>query len=340
MKKNLIILLLILIGIAAFSWYRLHPDSSNEQLLTLYGNIDIREAQLTFNASEHVDRVLVEEGEQVQTGQLLATLHQALIKAQVDQARALLQASTQQLLKLQSGSRKEEIDRARAELQAGTATSKSSHDTWQRLERLSKNNLVSPETVETAHETANAAAARVKVAEATLQLLVIGPRVEDIAVAQAEVEGARAALTLMKENLAHTELHAPADGVIRTRILEPGDMANPAKPAITFAYTDPVWVRAYLPETLLGKVKLGMQVSITTDSYPHKQYPGWVGYISPTAEFTPKNVETPELRTRLVYQLRVYACNPNDELRLGMPATVDLDLSTAGSGQAAPGCSK
>ncbi|HHH35906.1 MAG TPA: HlyD family efflux transporter periplasmic adaptor subunit, partial [Gammaproteobacteria bacterium] len=121
-------------------------------------------------------------------------------------------------------------------------------------------------------------------------------------------------------------LKAPAAGVIRNRILQPGDMASPQSPVLTLALTTPVWVRAYLPESDLGRVAPGMRAWILTDSYPEKRYKGWVGYISPTAEFTPKNVETPELRTRLVYQVRVFACNPEGELRLGMPATVVIPL--------------
>jgi HlyD family secretion protein len=103
-------------------------------------------------------------------------------------------------------------------------------------------------------------------------------------------------------------------------------MAFPQTPALTLAFVNPVWVRAYLPEPALGKISLGTQATIYTDSFPGKAYQGWVGYISPTAEFTPKSVQTPELRTRLVYSVRVFACNPQDELRLGMPATVHIDV--------------
>ena len=94
----------------------------------------------------------------------------------------------------------------------------------------------------------------------------------------------------------------------------------------TVALTNPVWVRAYVPEPKLGKIWLGMSAEVETDSYPGKQYEAWIGFISPTAEFTPKTVETTELRTRLVYQVRVYVCNPENELRLGMPATVIIPL--------------
>jgi HlyD family secretion protein len=143
----------------------------------------------------------------------------------------------------------------------------------------------------------------------------------------AQVEADKAALAFAEQALGDAELYAPADGVIRERILEPGDMASPLTPVFTLALMDPVWVRAYLPETALGRVRLGAIASITTDSFPGKVYKGWIGYIAPTAEFTPKNVETTELRARLVYRMRVYACNPVGELRLGMPATVRLDLT-------------
>ena len=143
-------------------------------------------------------------------------------------------------------------------------------------------------------------------------------------VAQAQVDAAMATQAGAELALKDAELYAPEAGVIRERLVQPGDFVTPQTPALTLALTDPVWVRSYLPETLLGQVKLGTPVAIHTDSYPGKTYEGWVGFISPTAEFTPKNVETPELRSRLVYQIRVYACNPQDELRLGMPATLRL----------------
>ncbi len=106
-------------------------------------------------------------------------------------------------------------------------------------------------------------------------------------------------------------------------------MASPSVPAFTMALTNPLWVRAYVPETYMARIYLGMKASITTDGFPGKVFQGWIGYISPTAEFTPKSVETPELRTRLVYEVRVYACNPQNELRLGMPATVTVALNQA-----------
>ena len=179
-------------------------------------------------------------------------------------------------------------------------------------------------------------------AEEALALAVKGPRIEDIDEAKAMLKVDEAQLALAGEVLKDTELYAPSDGIIRNRILEPGDMATPQTPVFTLAKSNPVWVRTYAPETVLGKLTLGMSAEVSTDSHPGKNYRGWVGYISPTAEFTPKNVETPELRTRLVYQVRVYVCNPENELRLGMPGTVTipLDQPKPAPGHTTPDCEK
>ncbi len=145
--------------------------------------------------------------------------------------------------------------------------------------------------------------------------------------ARASYEAAVAAVALAQRNFDDTKLYAPSDGVIEDRILQPGDMASPASPVFTMAMPSPLWVRAYVPEKNVGHVRLGQTATIATDSYPGRVYHGWIGYLSPTAEFTPKTVETSELRTALVYQLRVYVCDGRGELRLGMPATVHIDLS-------------
>jgi HlyD family secretion protein len=162
------------------------------------------------------------------------------------------------------------------------------------------------------------------------QLVVTGPRKEDIAQAQAQLESARADLALMNHQLTEAELKAPIDAVVRARLLEPGDMASPQRPAFTLAITDPKWVRAYVAEPDLGRVQPGQAASVTTDSQPNEAIAGKVGYISSVAEFTPKTVQTEELRSSLVYEIRVMVDDKQDRLRLGMPATVRLQLTSTG----------
>lgn len=151
--------------------------------------------------------------------------------------------------------------------------------------------------------------------------------------AYATYQAQQAAVALAQSQLDDTRLYAPADGIVENRILESGDMASPSVPVYTIALPSPLWVRAYVPETALGRIHIGMRATVSTDSFPDHDYEGWIGYISPTAEFTPKTVQTPALRTALVFELRVYVCNARDELRLGMPATVDIDTALQESPQ-------
>lgn len=327
-KKKIIRLLLIVLIVAIGSgwWFVGRQEIKDENTLVLYGNVDIRENDLAFNNSEHIDQLLVQEGDRVSKGQLLATLHNERAQAEVDAARARVAAQRAVVARLESGSRPQEIRQAQAKVAAATAKLVDAQVIFDRTKSLSSNQAISRQALDDAQANIDMARAELKATQEFLALLLEGPRVEDIEEARAALKASEAQLALALEILKDTELHAPADGIIRNRILEPGDMATPQTPVYTMALLDPVWVRTYVPEVDLGKIAPGMSAGVSTDSYPGKTYPGWIGFISATAEFTPKSVQTPELRTRLVYQVRVYVCNPQDELRLGMPATVYISL--------------
>jgi len=343
-KKNIRLLIIVLAAaIAGGIWWYVGSRGAQEgNQLLLYGNIDIREADLAFNNSEHIDKLLVQEGDRVYQGQLLATLHRDRMQAKVAAAEAQVAARKAVVARLETGSRPEEVRQARANVAAARAKLVDTQVTFQRTENLYKKQAASKQALDDAEAGLNTAHADLKVVEEALALAVEGPRVEDIQEGRALLKADEAQLALAMEVLKDTELYAPTDGIIRNRILELGDMATPQTPVFTLALTNPLWVRAYAPETVLGKLAPGMSADVSTDSYPGKTYPGWIGFISPTAEFTPKNVETPELRTRLVYQLRIYLCDPLGELRLGMPATVSipLDQPKPEPGHTAPDCTK
>lgn len=315
-------------GIAAGIWYGVlrEEPADDENLLQLYGNVDIRQVELAFNGSERIAAIHVEEGQAVKNGDLLAVLETERLESAVARAEAQAAAQRDVVAKLDAGTRIEEIRRARAQVEVARTQAADARRTWQRLAPLAQKSLASRERADEAEARMESAAARLEAVRQELALALAGPRKEDIAAARARLRALEAELALAKRDLADAHLAAPSDGIIRNRILQPGDMAFPQRPVLTLALTDPVWVRTYLPEPKLGKIFPGMQARIRTDSYPAKHYRGWVGYISPTAEFTPKAVETPDLRTRLVYQVRVYACNPQNELRLGMPVTVEIRL--------------
>ena len=334
MNKKLLLVPILLVGAGAAYWWLYGRDQTPaDSALTLYGNVDIREVDLAFGASEHIGELLVQEGDPVEAGQVLGRLHTEKLEAEVAAAQAAADAQAQAVVRLEAGNRPEEIRRARAQADAFKAKARTAQITFERQQKLGTQKLAAREEVDQARAAADAAEAEAQAAEETSALAVAGARAEDIAQAKAELAARRANLTLAEERLADATLTSPAAGIVRERILEPGDMASPQTPALTLALTEPLWVRAYVPEPDLGRIVPGSKAEVHTDSYPDKVYRGWVGFISPTAEFTPKNVETPDLRTRLVYQVRVFVCNPENELRLGMPATVSIPFDQPEAGR-------
>ena len=317
--------LLALAAAGAWFWHD-HRQAGADGRLRLYGNIDMREVDLAFNGSERIARMLVEEGDRVHKGQLLAELTTTGLSAIVDRATAQVAAQQAIVDRMLAGSRPEDIRRARADLAAAQAEAEDAARTSARLHALSARDLASKQQADNAATAAKAAHERFKAATELLHLAVLGPRREDIDAAKAELAADQAQLALANYELSNARLYAPTDGIIRDRILEPGDMAAPQHPVYTLAITDPLRVRAYVPETMLGRIRPGMAATIETDSFPGKHYRGWVGYISPTAEFTPQSVQTEQMRTQLVYQARVFVCNGQGQLRLGMPATVTIGL--------------
>jgi len=264
----------------------------------------------------------------VHRGQSLAWLDTSRLKPQVDQARAQADAQRQVLERLRNGNRPEEIAQARANVVSAGADAANVRLQYARVkeaEQSSSGRAVSQQDVDNARAALDVAEARLAVNQKALDLEVAGPRKEDIAQAEAQLRADEALVEFLRRQLADAQLLAPLDGVIRSRLMEPGEMASPQKPVFSLAIIDPKWVRAYVSEPDLGKVHPGHTASITVDSFPDHRFEGWVGFISPVAEFTPKTVQTQELRTSLVYEVRVFVKDSSDDLRLGMPATVRLE---------------
>ncbi len=340
MSKTAIIVIavLALIGLGGGGWLYLHRGGAGEtNVLTLYGDVDIREVQPAFNGSDRVSAMFVQEGSVVKRGDLLATLDDRRYAAQLAQAKAQMDNQRQTLARLVAGSRPEEIAQAKATMDALEATYLNNEVLYRRAAALVTTSTGSIQSRDNAKAAWDSARQQYEAAKQAYLLAVKGPREEDIAAARASLAAYEAAVALAQRQFDDAKLYAHSDGVVEDRILEPGDMASPSTPVFTIALPSPLWVRAYVPESQLGRIRLGMEATIHTDSFPDHVYHGWIGYISPTAEFTPKTVETPELRTALVYQARVYVCDARGELRLGMPATVHIDLTQTPS-KAPPDC--
>ena len=322
---------LVIIAAATAVWHFKRPAAASGPLV-LYGNVDLRQVALAFNGSERIARLSVQEGEHVKAGQVLGELDTATLKLRVAQAQAQTGVQHQALLRLLSGSRPEELAQAGALVSAAQADFDLARQQLERLQAIHQGTAgraVSMQDIDGARARQKITLAQLDHARRAQQLARAGPRQEDIAQARAQLEMARAALALQQQQLNDAELKAPIDAVVRARLMEPGDMASPQRPVFTLAITDPKWVRAYVREADLGRIKPGMAASVNTDSDPGQPLPGKVGYISSVAEFTPKTVETEELRTSLVYEVRVLVDDRQDRLRLGMPATLRLATQVA-----------
>jgi HlyD family secretion protein len=301
-------------------------ETKHNELL-IYGNVDLRQVNLAFHGSERIESLLVQEGDRVKRGQVLGNLEMERLQAAVAQAEAQLEAQSQVVRRLENGTRPEEIEQARANVHAAQTDFDNARRNFERLKETAQAGATSRQNMDNARAAFEVAGAKLEVSRKALELAVLGPRQEDVAEARASLRAREANLAIMKRDLTDAVILSPTDGVVQNRLLEPGDMASPQRPALTIAILDPKWVRAYVPEPDLGKIRPGMEADVMTDSFPEKKYEGWVGFISPTAAFTPKSVETEELRTSLVYEVRVFVKDPSDELRLGMPATVRIPLS-------------
>jgi HlyD family secretion protein len=245
-------------------------------------------------------------------------------------AQAEFESQQAVVQRLHHGSRPEEISQAQANVAAARADRVNAEQQLNRqvaLAEITSGKASSQQDLDSARAAMESAKARLVVAEKNLELAVRGPRREDIAQAEAQLRGDQAKLELLHRQLADSELVAPRDAIVRSRLLEPGEMVSPQRPVFNLAIVDPKWVRAYLAEPDLGKIRNGMKASVSADSFPGVSFSGWVGFISAVAEFTPKAVETEELRSSLVYEIRVFVQDPQDQMRLGMPATVTFDLS-------------
>jgi HlyD family secretion protein len=329
-KTIIAIGILILVAIAAgFGLGLLRGSGKDQSRLVLYGNVDLRQVDLAFNNSERIAEVLVQEGAKVTRGQVLARLDTSRLKPLAAAAEAAVDVQQAAVDRLHHGSRPQEIAQAQANVASARADQVNARQQWTRmtaLTTLTSGRAISEQDLEGAKAAMDSAQAHVEVAEKALDLSLVGPRKEDIAQGEAQLRANQSHFEVLRRQLGDSELVAPSDAIVRSRLLEPGEMISPQRPVLNLAIVDPKWVRAYVSETDLGRVQMGMRASISTDSFPSRVFSGWVGFISSVAEFTPKSVQTVELRSSLVYEIRVFVEDHQDDMRLGMPATVLLEL--------------
>ena len=318
-KKLVVIFIVLLAGaIGSYQFYQ----KSREDEFKIYGNVDVKQVSLAFNSVERIEEMLVEEGARVKKGDVLARLNTKSMELMVARMKSQIAGQEAVLAKLRHGALVQEVQMADARVRAEMAEYDDALLDHKRKATLYQAGAVSKQELDLA-------VARLKRAEGVLaaekkanELTVIGPRQEDIAAAEASLKALQAELGFYEYNLSQMTLVAPQNGIIRSRILQVGDMASPVSPVYLLSLNDDKWIRAYIVEKRLGEIKEGMKARVYTDTCPDKPIEGTVGYISHTAEFTPKAVQTEELRTSLVYEVRINVEDKDDVLRLGMPVTV------------------
>ncbi len=304
------------------------------------------------------DRALVSSAQsnydQLVTG---IAYQRATLESDIAARNAELSATQAKLEQLLNGSRKQEVQQAEAAVNDAKAQLEFARSDWERMQTLYKNEDVSKQQYDQARARFDSATAVLRQAEERYSLVKEGPRQEDIAGARAEVARAQAALRMAEANrlelqrkeqelaarraeidrsraqagissaqLDDTTVYTPIDGVVLVKAAEPGEVLAAGTTIVSIGDLEHPWLRAYINETDLGRVKLGQKVRLTTDSFRGKIYAGQISFISSDAEFTPKQIQTKEERVKLVYRIKVDVDNRSHELKSNMPVDAEIVL--------------
>lgn len=300
-------------------------DNAGEILIS--GTVEAREVDLSFQVGGRIAQLDANEGRWVEQGDLIAELDPKDLQLAMQQSTATANAAQANLDALKAGTRSQELRVAEADLQKAQSQLNYSMAEVKRVSFLVPKKLASAEQLEQVQLQYEVALASVEQAKQKLSLLKEGPREEDIRRAEQEFIARTEANELIKQQLAYARLTSPVTGMVTVRLSEAGEVVSPGQSIVRVAQTAKPWVRAYLNETQLGSVRVGQNAQIRIDGAPDKTFTGKLSFISPVAEFTPKTVETKELRVDLVYRIKVEVENPEGILKIGMPVDVTLETS-------------
>lgn len=322
-KKWIIIFVLTAVVVAGVVFFKHKQDET----LTLYGNVDIRTVNLSFRVAGRLSSLRVDEGDSVKSSTIVAKLDPAPYLNARNEALFAVETAQAQLDLLLSGYREEEIAQARSTVNQQKEAFIYAEKFYKRQQQLWSSGAVAANDLENARTTRNQAQAALELAKHQLDQYQNGNRKQQIDQAKGNLAQVQASADQATLNLKDTVLSAPANGIILTRVVEPGTMLSAGQTVLNLSLIRPVWIRAYVDELNLHRAISGAPVQIFTDVRPEKPYAGKIGFVANIAEFTPKNVETPELRTDLVYRLRIIVIDPDDALRQGMPVTLRFPAS-------------
>jgi HlyD family secretion protein len=321
--RTLVPVVLVVGALAA--WYLSRGGDAADGSLVASGTVEATDADLGFQAPGRVLAIVAREGEAVSQGEELARLDTRELDASLGAARAQVEAAEARLDELERGARPQEVATAEASVRSAEQRAEEARRDAERARTLFEGGAVSRQALDRAQTALDMAGAALDQAREQHALLVEGPRSETIRAQRAAVAQASANVERAEAALAHAVITAPFAGVVTVRHREPGESVSPGAPVLTLLDPDDRWVRIYIPEDQIGQVHLGMAAEIASDTYPDRVYPGEVVFIGNEAEFTPRNVQTTEERTRLVYPVKVRITgDPAFELKPGIPADVAL----------------
>jgi HlyD family secretion protein len=319
-KKAIVAVVVVLaIGAGIAAWFRLR-EGKEVGVIRVSGNIEVTDVEVSFKIPGRLLERSVDEGMSVSAGQPVARLDSADLEREASMKEAELQAAEAVLRELVAGSRPQEVARASASVAAARAEAERLSVDLDRAKSLFSRDVISRQEFERARAAYEVADERRNEAKESLHLVEEGPRREQIERARAQVRQAKEALELARTRLSYAAIVSPLAGVVLSKNAEPGDYLAPGTPVMTVGALDAPWLRAYIEETDLGRVKVGQHVEVTADTYPGKKYAGRISFIASQAEFTPKSVQTRKERVKLVYRIKVDVSNPDMELKPGMPA--------------------
>lgn len=320
MLRKFLILLFIL-GIAGFVYYFYLRDREKvDHVIRVSGNIEAQEVNIGFKISGRIVSLTVQEGDWVEKGAIIGKLDDKDFRHRVELAQASLRTAEARLERLLAGSRPEEVREAEAALHQAQYDVANRKNQYERMKALFERGVIPKETLDNVETGYKMAVAQLQRAEERYKMIKEGPRKEEIEEARAQVEQARASLRLSETQLNDTLLSSPISGIVLVKSAEVGEVVNPGTTVMTLADLRHVWLKAYIPETELSRVKWGQEVIVTTDLKPQKEYKGKISFISSQAEFTPKQIQTEKERVTLVYRIKIDIPNPDKELKPGMPA--------------------
>lgn len=328
-KILLVALAAIALAVAAIYAYDRSGARRDADAVRVSGNIEVTDAEVSFKIGGRVAERLVDEGDTVQAGQIVARLDSADLVQQAAQRRAEEAIAAAALAALVAGSRPEEIAQGVANLDRARADADHMQLEFNRMRAMLDRQLISRQDYDVADAANKSAQAAVRQLSEQLKLLKIGPRREDKDQARARLEESRQALALAETQLGYATVASPLSGLVLSKNVEPGEYVAPGTPVVTVGDITHPWLRAYISESDLGRVKVGQVVRVRTDSYPGKVYQGSISFIGSQAEFTPKNVQTQKERVKLVYRIKIEIPNPKMELKPGMPADAEIVLNGA-----------